>query len=274
MPQPPTGPRYHRTHNRRSSRNNEPLNSTGPHQRGAFYQNPSIGSSSAFRASAGYINPAPNLYPGHSWPTQLSPGAVDNTNFPVLPPATDGSSAPAQNVGPTWASQFGLEGLTPPMQDGEIWLTPRFPNLKPKNTGMISEPQRKFYVPRNPKPMHLDVLFTSEALQRNRFAGLTTAEAQLFAAAHSEDEKKKKAVPGQPNAWFQEAFGSEILNTSSLGWVSILRTERWVPFLRKLDPNGPETNIWAWENERVVNAVKPSVVLADAILQIAFKGRW
>ena len=239
----------------------------------------------------GYFHPAPNVYPGHSWrfksaPSETLPGRISAHDFPSLQDSGDASSTAAtstQQAASTWAGQFGLQGSEPTLPDGQAWLTPRFPSLRPRNTGGISRSERVhgYSVPKRMSPEQQDLLFCSEALQRSRFAGLTTAEAQLFTlepVRFSPEPKVGGVAFDNRTSWFAIAFGGSLLNTMSAHRLDIFRHEKWVDLhgsdaeKDEKDPVGD--GIWGWGNPKVRRALRPGLSLADAILKEALKGRW
>lgn len=216
----------------------------------------------------------------------MLPGRVSAHDFPSLQDSGDAfskSATSAQQGASTWASQFGLQGSEPILPDGQAWLTPRFPSLRPRNTGGISRSEKVdgYFVPKRMSPEQQDLLFCSEALQRSRLAGLTTAEAQLFTlepVQFSPEPKVGGVAFDDGTSWFTNAFGESLLSTVPAHRLDIFRHEKWIDLVGN-ETEGDEKDtvgngLWGWGNPDVRRALRPGLSLADAILKEALKGRW
>lgn len=233
-------------------------------------------------------------YAGHDWAPPPAAPPIDNVNFPVLGAtkapisnldASAAAFAPSSGLnagaadftpahplpGPTWAEQFGLHDIEPRCADDDIWLAPRFPYCHPERTGTVSKPVTTGTIPR-PTPAELDILFSSEAIQRNRFAGLTTVEAQLFTLPPINTDEEEHLTGN----WFNHNFHSDMIDTPFEEMLAVLQPPRWVAFRRHIDARGVATqgpiyednrHVWSWDNDFVANAVRPGLVLADRILK-------
>ena len=182
-----------------------------------------------------------------------------------------------------WGTRYGLEnqGPGPFVHTNRSWIAPSFPEFRRK---AATNPRRfpnhfgaheyllKHGVP-PPLDSEVDRLFTSEEIQRQKFAGLRTWEATLL--------QDVRLYQGG-NELVGGCMISKRLVVKEVEWYPVFRKNRWIDYNVKLSESGielPRKNggrdaIWSVDNPVVWEELRPCIELANRLLGQAVGGPW
>jgi hypothetical protein len=195
---------------------------------------------------------------------ELSEDDIVYANFPYIPPPEPQSE---------WGRRFGAFCSDAHLKPAVTWLDPAYPTVDPISL-------RPNFLPNDysfpmPSCREIDVLFSSESIQRSFNTGLTTWEIALL-------QTLTTPVGQDPTSKQIARWQASPIVVDESQWLNTFKKSRWVNCTEKIYDYEPgciamgltPTDTFSVDNPIVWRELSPCIELANRFLKLSFHGRW